>query len=711
MKRTAGRGTYGMKWQRYHAHQEGDTDCGPACARILLKRHGVLVDTATLRESVGLGESGASLLRLRDVLAGYGVESLLLRPRPDELLKVFAAAGPALAVLHEDGLTHFVVVHEVRADGTLFVSDPAVYRPTVWTLETFIGRFGGQVLVTDAPSGGGVGLRHLLAETRAQSVLWRLASEYRGRLAAVALLTAATSVLLIAASTFFLQAAVDTYLPRGDVSGLTVGAAGAVLVVLGGVLLQYVRGRMVVTLGQSLQRRLTQAYIRKLMRLPLSFYATRRTGDLVSRFGDVQAIQSLLATLTVGAAIDLCTVLFSGAYLAVSAPPLFLVLLLSAVIDVCTTWALYPAVREQAEEALQRDSSLKAEAYNLLRGHLDLAAHGKRHYATERLDRSLGRLVDAEVRLGRLDNLSGTVKIANQGIFVIVVAWLGTAQVDRGTLALGQLMSFLALSGYFLGSAENLAALQVRVQRAAAALGRYRDIMSQRDDARAATDQGEEADEATAPPGAELHVEDLAFAYSHTGETVFRDVGFHLPAHGRALIQGPNGAGKSTLLKVLAGLHADHTGSVTVGGEEIRHMDETRRSRHILYVPEEPLLVAATVRENLTLGTHHSQEAINRACRIACFDEVVDRLPGGYDEFLKEDGGQLSRGQAQRLAVARAVLREPHVRLFDETFSGIDEDTFRRIWKNLRDVPGADVLVSHRDVPDSDFDAIIAVGK
>lgn len=691
----------------------GETDCGPACVRILLKRHGTLVDTATLRESAGLGESGASLLRLRDVLAGYGVDSLLLRPTADEVLTVLGSAGPSIAVLHDEGFRHFVVVHEVRPDGTLLISDPARYRPTPLTLDELLGRFGGQLLVTDVPSGRGVGLRHLLNDVRSQSLLWKIAGQHRTRLLATGLLTAVSTFLLIAASTFFFRVAIDTYLPRGDVGGLTVAAAAAVLVILGGALLQYVRGRVVITLGQSLQRDLTQAYTRKLMRLPLSFYATRRTGDLVSRFGDVQAIQALLATLTVGAAIDLCMVLFSGAYLAYGAPLLFLFLLLSAAVDVSTSWALYPAVREQAEEALQRDSSLKAEAYNLLRGHLDLAAHGKRGYATRRLDHALDRLVTTEVGLGRLDNLSGAVKTANQGAFVIGVAWLGTLQVNEGSLAMGQLMAFLTVSGYFLGSAENLALLQVRIQRAGAALGRYRDIMSQREDPRAEHEHHDaEHPDATSDTVAapQLRVDRLSFGYSDARAPVLHDLTFTLPEQGRTLVRGPNGAGKSTLLKVLAGLHPGYTGSVTVGGTEVRDLDEARRARHVLYVSEEPLLVAATVRENLTLGAPHSQEAVDRACRIACFDDVVDQFADGYDEFLKEDGGKLSRGQAQRLALARAVLHAPGVYLFDETFSGIDEDTFRRVWKNLRETPGTKLLVSHRDVPEGDFDTTVTVG-
>ncbi|MFE1176693.1 cysteine peptidase family C39 domain-containing protein [Streptomyces sp. NPDC058773] len=186
-----------MKWQRYHAHQEGETDCGPACMRMVLNRHGVVVDTATLRESAGLGHGGASLLRLRDVLAGYGVEPLLLRVSPGELRTAVRKSGPAIAVMKEEGLLHFVVVHEVRSDGQLIVSDPVRYRPAVVSLERFAEWFNGEVLVTDTPQRK-LTIRSTLQHARRNSVVWQIAAERKRSLLVTGLITAVTAVLLIA---------------------------------------------------------------------------------------------------------------------------------------------------------------------------------------------------------------------------------------------------------------------------------------------------------------------------------------------------------------------------------------------------------------------------------------------------------------------------------------------------------------------------------
>ncbi|GAA5614951.1 peptidase domain-containing ABC transporter [Streptomyces platensis] len=699
-----------MKWQRYHAHQEGETDCGPACMRMVLNRHGVVVDTATLRESAGLGHGGASLLRLRDVLAGYGVESLLLRVSPEELRTAVRKSGPAIAVMKEEGLLHFVVVHEVRSDGKLIVSDPVRFRPTVVSLERFAAWFNGEVLVTDTPQRK-LTIRSVLQHARRNSVVWQIAAERKRSLLVTGLITAVTAVLLIASTTFYLQVAVDEYLPAGDLGGLGLSALAAALIAGGAALFQYIRGRLLINLSRSLQRDLTQAYTRKLMRLPLTFFATRRTGDLVSRFSDVQAIRGLVATVTVGVAIDLCTLLFSGGYLAWASPQLCGIVLVSAAVDFISSWALYPSVREQAEEALQRDASLKAEAYNVLRGQLDVIAHGRRKYAAGRLDHQLERSIRAEVKLGRLENLNGVIKVANKGIFTIAAAWVGMLQVNSGAMALGELMSFFTLAGYFLGSAEQLAVLQVSIQRDTAALGRYRDVTSQLEDPRLSLERAGSGTEAEEKSGRELLVKDLSFRYPGVERPAISSLSFVVPHGARMAVQGLNGAGKSTVLKVVAGLYPDFGGSVAVGETDIREFDEDTLRRRILYVSENPLMVSASVRENLTLGVECSGEELERAVRVSCFDEVVAELPDGYDQYLKEEGGILSRGQTQRLAIARAVLQSPDVFLFDETFSGIDEETYVRIWKNLDELNCSKIMVSHREVAGVDFDFTMTVGE
>nr|WP_275413354.1 ATP-binding cassette domain-containing protein [Streptomyces sp. SID8111] len=248
---------------------------------------------------------------------------------------------------------------------------------------------------------------------------------------------------------------------------------------------------------------------------------------------------------------------------------------------------------------------------------------------------------------------------------------------------------------------DSVASLQITVQRTSAALGRYRDVVLQRDDPRLGLPAHLSELPSVRP---DITVTSLRFRHPTARHDVLTGIDLDIPYGSSMLLSGTNGSGKSTLLALLGGRYPDYGGSITLGGAEISRIPSAELSRHVLYVPENPALFTASLRENLTLGAPHDTADVLEACRVAGFMEVVDGLAEGLDEPVRESGAGLSRGQLQRLSIARAVLHGPGVYLFDETFSGIDRDTFARIWEALRTVEGTKVVVSHGHVADVTFD-------
>ncbi|MGW1213512.1 peptidase domain-containing ABC transporter [Streptomyces sp. NPDC002499] len=688
-----------MKWQRHHTHQSGDTDCGPACARAVLMRHGTVVDAAILRESAGLGERGSNLLRLREVLRDYGVDSELLRLDTDQLRTAVRLAGPAIVLLDEDGDRHFVVVHEATDKGLFIIGDPLLQRPMRMAPEVLAGVFHGEALVTDRPTAR-LPLGARFRASRTQSLVWQTARAHRGRLSLIMVATVVVALVALLNS-LFVQLAMDRVMRDGSRRALAAMSAefiGLALVATG---VQYLRGRAIVALSQSLQRQLSERYLRKLLRLPAGYFKSRRGGDLVSRIDDVQEIQGLVTAASVRAAVDICVVLSVGGYLLLTEPTLFLLLIPPAAVNVLSSVFLYPHIRNAAAEALQRDATLKSETLNSLRGHTELTGYGKHDYAFDRMRGALRRRTDSETRLGRLENLNSVIKTATQTVFTVVAAWAGLSRMLSGSLTVGQVFGFLTMAGYFLGAMDSVASLQVTVQRTAAALGRYRDVVLQRDDTRLTLP----AEEALTPlEPADIAIRSLRFRHPGAPHDTVTGLDLDIPYGTSMLLRGANGSGKSTLLALLTGVHPGYRGSITLGGAEISCVPSAELPRHVLYVPENPVLLTASLRENLTLGVAHSRADILEACRVACFLDVVDSLPEGLDEPVRETGAGLSRGQIQRLSIARAVLHAPRVYLFDETFSGIDRDTVTRIWDALRAVKGTKVVVSHGHIQDITFD-------
>ncbi|MFD8009975.1 peptidase domain-containing ABC transporter [Streptomyces sp. NPDC058955] len=687
-----------MTWQAYHTHQEGDTDCGPACVRTVLRRHGVHVDAAILRESVGLGEDGASLLRLQQVLDDYGVDSQAFRLTVDELRQAVGLAGPVIVLTRHDGLAHFVVIMEARPDGSFTVSDPWFHRPRTVTAEELADTFSGEALVSETPPVG-VGRRNRLAQAWRRSVFVGELRANRRTLTGVIALTLLVAALSISSS-IYLQISVDKFVRSDRISTLTFTSLAFVGMVVAAGALQYIRGLVIVGFGQRIQRNLSERYVEKLLGLPSRFYAGRRTGDLASRLDDIQGIQTLLTSTTIGVSVDVAVVILVGGYLAWSSMPLFGILVSAAFITVVSSWFLYRGIREASEESLQRDATLKSELINILDHHEVVFSHGKRAFAAGRISHALARRIDAETRLGRLDNLAAVIRLVTHGCFAVIVTWVGLLQAHGGRISLGHVLGFISLSGYFLTSLVNISTLQTTLQRSSAAIGRYRDVMTQRDRATALPSVAEPTPD-TRPgtrPEVDLVARDLTFAYPGTARRVLEDVSLSVPAGSAVHLAGANASGKSTLLKLLAGLYVPDAGAVLVGGVPLDRLAPGTLPRKVLYLPEIPLIVDATVWENLTLGAHHSREEVDRACAVAGATSVVDSLDKGYDEVLREDGTLLSRGQLQRLALARAVLIRPDVFLFDESFSGIDQESFVRIWESLALTGATRVLVAHREV-------------
>ncbi|MFE9972096.1 peptidase domain-containing ABC transporter [Streptomyces hirsutus] len=688
-----------MKWQRYHTHQSGDTDCGPACVRAVLMRHGTVVDAAILRESTGLGERGSNLLRLQEVLRGHGVDSELLRLDNGQLRQAVRLAGPAIILLDEDGHRHFVVVHDVTDHGHFVIGDPMAERPIRVAPEVLAEVFHGEALVTDRPAAR-LPLGARIRASRATGVVWQAVRPHRGRLLLILLATAVVAAVALLNS-LFIQMAVDRVMRDGSRWALAVMSVAFIGIALAAAGVQYLRGRAIVALSQSLQRQLSERYLRKLLRLPDNYFTSRRAGDLVSRLDDVQEIQGLVTAAAVRAAIDVCVVLSVGGYLLVTGPTLFLILIPPTAVNVISSVWLYPHIRSAAAEALQRDATLKSETLTALRGHTELTGYGKREYAFSRMSAALRRRVESETRLGRLENVNAVIKTTSQTVFTVVVVWLGLSRMLSGSLTVGQVFGFLTMAGYFLGAMESVASLQITVQRTSAALGRYRDVVLQRDDSRLTLPAGQAE---TPSARTDIVIRSLRFRHPASRHDTLTGIDLDIPYGTGMLLRGANGSGKSTLLALLAGVHPGYGGSITLGNAEISRIPPAELSRHILYVPENPVLFTASLRENLTLGVPHDTADILDACRVACFLEVVESLPEGLDEPMRETGAGLSRGQIQRLSIARAVLHGPRVYLFDETFSGIDRDTFARIWDALRTVEGTKVMVSHGHVADVAFD-------
>jgi ATP-binding cassette subfamily B protein len=274
----------------------------------------------------------------------------------------------------------------------------------------------------------------------------------------------------------------------------------------------------------------------------------------------------------------------------------------------------------------------------------------------------------------------------------LALLWMGSVMIAEGTLTLGSLMAFYTMLGYFLSPIQNVMELQNTLQAAVVAAGRLRDILD-----RTKENTASDAQKASFRNG-DIIVENVSFRYGNRF-LVLDDLSASIRQGESTAIVGPSGCGKTTVTKLLMGFYTPEQGAVRIGGQDVRTVDLEDLRRNVAYVPQDVTMFTDTIRNNLLLGNSKeiSDAQIEAVLEAAGCDFVKD-MPFGLDTLLEENGSNISGGQRQRLAIARALLRNPAILVLDEATSALDTMSERKLQKSLKhfDPTMTVIMVAHR---------------
>ena len=478
-------------------------------------------------------------------------------------------------------------------------------------------------------------------------------------------------------------------------AGLAAVAAGAGIGLVGiGALVGYLITYLTSATAERVGADLRESVFGRLLGLGLPFHDRHRSGDLVTRLtGDVARVEdSMVAWFTV-LVPEVLTL--AGMVVVVLAIDLTLGL---AALAVVPPLALVVALRRRRIRVAQRasrdaDAALASEATEVLRNVRVVQAFTREGEAGGQFSgcsRSAVRAalgaMDLEARWSPVADL---LLAAGGGL----VLWLGVTAVTSGRMTLGTLLVVLAYLSSLYGPIRALARLARTLARGAASRERILEVL----------DSGEVVPEAAeplqaGPPRQGLALRGVWFAYAE-GAPVLRHLDLEVAAGERICVVGPTGAGKSTLLALLLRFYDPDAGAVELDGTDLRHLDLGSLRRQLALVPQDPWMLDGTVADNVRFGrpgaTREELEAAARATRV---DELIQRLPDGWDTEIGEGGVRLSGGQRRRVALARAILRDASVLLLDEPTSGLDAASEQAVLDALdRAAEGRTVLsVSHR---------------
>jgi len=504
---------------------------------------------------------------------------------------------------------------------------------------------------------------------------------YRVRIAValVALLVTSACVLALGRG---LQHVVDRGFGSGDPRLLDQALAAMIAVVVVFALATWVRFYFMMTTGERVVTDLRRAVFDHMLGLEPAFFEKERTGDVVSRLtNDATLVQQVIgyglsmfvrnSLMMVGAAVMLFVTSWKLALLVlVGAPATLLPILL-----------LGRRVRRLSRASQDRVADVSA--------YVDEAVHEVRTvqaYAHEDADRaSFARHAETAYAVGvarisyKAFLIAAVILIAFSAVGVIL--WIGGHDVLAGRLSQGELAAFVFYAAVVAMGAGTVAEVWGELQRAAGATERLVELLD--------TQPGIVAPgvPAAPPQGSPLGIEfdRVGFAYpARPQRPALERFALRVAPGERVALVGPSGAGKSTVFALLLRFYDPQLGAVRIGGVDLRHLEPRAARRLVAVVPQDPVVFAASVLENVRYGRPDAtREAVAAACEQACAAEFIERLPQGLDTPLGERGVTLSGGQKQRLSIARALLADRPILLLDEATSSLDAAAERLVQQGL----------------------------
>ncbi|MGI5454649.1 ABC transporter ATP-binding protein [Streptomyces sp. CA-249302] len=505
----------------------------------------------------------------------------------------------------------------------------------------------------------------------------------------------------------------DNALQKGSLDAFWTQAVQWLVIAVLGAAIGYAGGSLAVWVSERFVMRLREHVFEHVQRLPPHFFQLHRQGDLLSRLtGDVEAIEQMAVSGLIGTA----SALFSAVFYAAAAFWLRWDLAAATFVLAPLFWLaarrFSAGVKAVAREGRVADGAVTSVVEESLGNLVLTQAYGRHDAERRRLGREASAWFRAAVRSARLNQAYGQLVQVIETVCVLAVIGIGVWEISEGQMTLGQLLSFAALLSYLYPPVRSLAQLGLLVTAATAGAERLVEILDTRP---AVTDPAHSGRQTGRPDGV-VEMRDVSFRYPGAETTALMGLSFTAHPGELVILTGPSGAGKSTVSKLLLRFYDPEAGEVTLDGVPLRDFSLDRLREYVTLLPQETLVLHDTVRANIACGRPGaSDRAIEEAARAADAHDFVAALPEGYDTWIDPNSAQLSGGQLQRLAIARAILRDAPVLVLDEPTTGLDAMAARRIVEPLRRLmAGRTTIMITHDLglaPDADRILVVEEGR
>jgi ATP-binding cassette, subfamily B, bacterial HlyB/CyaB len=677
--------------------QHSASDCSAACVVMVGRYWGRDFNMNRLRELAHVSRDGASLKGLANAVENLGFNSRPVKASLDRL-----ATQQLPAILHWEG-NHYVVVFEI-APQYVIICDPAIGQRKLTHAE-FNQSWTGYCLLLSPTLA--------LQKTEGKSTdFWQLFQLVKPHRTIIAEIFIASIVLQIFGliSPIFTQLILDRAIIHKSASSLATFGVG--LLLFGGfqTAMYALRQYLMAQTANRIDAALIIGFIRHAFSLPLSYFDSRHVGDIISRVQENHKIQKFITGQSLGVILDLMSVFVYATLMFIYSWKLALVTLISIPPFLILTFASTPFLKKMSREifnASNAENSYLIEALNGVRTIKSMSVEKSvRWNWEERLNKEIkqtyrGQIMDIKIQIisSAINTISSTALI-----------WMGALLVISGEFTIGQLFAFNMLSANVISPFQRLAGLWNSLQEVGIAIERLCDVIEAKPE--------EDRNSHRQPLGklqGYVKFKNVTFRYNKDAEAnILENVNFEIAPGQTIALVGRSGSGKTTLSKLILGLYQPTSGSIEIDGKDLTNISLHSLRSQVGIVDQDTFLFSGTIKDNITLAKPNASiEEIHHAAELAGADEFIKKMPMRYDTEIGEGGGMLSGGQRQRLAIARALLNNPRLLIFDEATSSLDTESERIIQKNLEKIrrERSTIIIAHRLSTIQNADLILVLDK
>lgn len=695
---------------RFPFYKQLDTmDCGPTCIRIVAKYYGKNFPLQYLREKCLINRQGVSMLGISEAAEQIGFRTVAVKISMKQLST--EATLPCIAHWNHN---HFVVVYKIKKN-KVYVSDPAkglmTYKQDVfmrsWTSAKKDVQKPGVILILEPLP------RFYEEEDQQKELGIRAISHYflrHRKLFGQLILGLTAGTILNLILPFFTQAVVDVGIATKDIQFISLILLGQLMLFAGSTLVEFVRSWILLHISTRINLSLLSDYWIKLMKLPLSYFDTKMTGDILQRVGDHKRIESFLTGSTINIAFSLVNFIVFTFVMLVYDAKIFFIFLTGSVLYFIWVLMFLKVRRNLDFKRFDISSKNQSVSIQLVQGMQEIKLNNCERLKRWEWERLQARLFKLNIRSLNMSQVQqGGAFTINQLKNIIVTFFSAKAVVD-GQLTLGGMLAIQYIIGQLNSPVQQFIQFIQAFQDARISLERINEIHQMKEE--------EPADRPLLdhlPSDKTIVLKDLSYKYpGYDNDWVLDKINLYIPEKKITAIVGMSGSGKTTLLKLLLQFYEPQNGQIRIGENKLENISPVFWRKQCGVVMQDGFIFSDTIANNIAVGDEYPDwNKLLHAVQVANIHDFIESLPLGYNTKIGAAGNGISQGQKQRILIARAIYKDPEYLFFDEATNALDANNERVIMEKLdgffngRTV----VIVAHRLSTVKNADQIIVLDK